>query len=139
MNREKREKERKREKVNHANPPYWLKAKINSNSNTGHFNVLINMACFLLRMFHKHSHISTRPTQLASIPFTIRSKIAYSNQWLRNASSHSPELQKKGGEIQLICGPMFAGKTTELLRRARRYIEAQYKCLWIKVNFYIIF
>jgi thymidine kinase len=31
-------------------------------------------------------------------------------------------LQKQmGGEIQMILGPMFAGKTTELLRRVRRY------------------
>jgi thymidine kinase len=30
----------------------------------------------------------------------------------------------RGGEIQLILGPMFSGKTTELLRRMRRYAVA---------------
>ena len=34
------------------------------------------------------------------------------------------------GQIELILGPMFAGKTTELLRRTRRF--AQYKkCLLV--------
>eukprot|EP00761_Pharyngomonas_kirbyi_P013555 gb/GECH01013584.1/.p1 GENE.gb/GECH01013584.1/~~gb/GECH01013584.1/.p1 ORF type:complete len:220 (+),score=44.22 gb/GECH01013584.1/:1-660(+) len=37
-----------------------------------------------------------------------------------------------GGHIQLIIGPMFAGKTTELIRRIKRYTIAQKKCLLIK-------
>jgi thymidine kinase len=36
------------------------------------------------------------------------------------------------GEIQLILGPMFSGKSTELLRRIRRYTIAKRKCLVIK-------
>jgi len=36
------------------------------------------------------------------------------------------------GQIQLILGPMFSGKTTELLRRIQRYSIAQAKCLLIK-------
>jgi len=36
------------------------------------------------------------------------------------------------GEIQLILGPMFSGKTTELLRRMRRYQIARRKCVLIK-------
>ncbi|KAL0483902.1 thymidine kinase [Acrasis kona] len=36
------------------------------------------------------------------------------------------------GNIQLIMGPMFAGKSTELLRRVKRYQIAKKKCLLIK-------
>jgi thymidine kinase len=36
------------------------------------------------------------------------------------------------GHIELILGPMFSGKTTELLRRLRRYEIARHKCLLIK-------
>ena len=36
------------------------------------------------------------------------------------------------GSLQVIFGPMFSGKTTELMRRIRRYKIAQRKCLVIK-------
>lgn len=36
------------------------------------------------------------------------------------------------GQIQIIFGPMFSGKTTELIRRLRRYQIAKYKCLIVK-------
>ncbi|OQS07609.1 thymidine kinase, cytosolic-like isoform X1 [Thraustotheca clavata] len=36
------------------------------------------------------------------------------------------------GELQLIIGPMFSGKTTELIRRMRRYHHAQLKCLVVR-------
>jgi thymidine kinase len=36
-----------------------------------------------------------------------------------------------GGKIQLICGPMFAGKTNELLRRIKKY-KVKVNCLLIK-------
>lgn len=39
---------------------------------------------------------------------------------------------QRGGEIQLILGSMFSGKTTELLRRIQRYDIAQRKCRVIK-------
>merc|ERR1712130_312216 len=42
-------------------------------------------------------------------------------------SSDSPN-----GTIQIIFGPMFSGKTTELMRRVRRYNIAQKKCVVIK-------
>ncbi len=38
------------------------------------------------------------------------------------------------GEIQLIVGPMFSGKTTELLRRLRRYTIADRSCLLLKYH-----
>ncbi|XP_060063456.1 thymidine kinase, cytosolic-like [Ylistrum balloti] len=38
------------------------------------------------------------------------------------------------GQIQLIIGPMFSGKTTELMRRLKRYQIANYKCLVIKYS-----
>lgn len=36
------------------------------------------------------------------------------------------------GQIQIIFGPMFSGKTTELMRRLKRYQIAKHKCLIIK-------
>lgn len=45
-----------------------------------------------------------------------------------------PQLPKLKGHIELIIGPMFAGKSTELLRRVRRHEIAGSKCLRIKYN-----
>lgn len=42
------------------------------------------------------------------------------------------KMEHSRGEIQLIFGPMFSGKSTELLRRIRRYTVAQRKCLVLK-------
>ena len=42
------------------------------------------------------------------------------------------EFLRTTGHIQLILGPMFAGKTTELIRRLNRYKIAQKKVLFIK-------
>ncbi|XP_062869123.1 thymidine kinase, cytosolic [Trichomycterus rosablanca] len=39
---------------------------------------------------------------------------------------------KTKGQIQVIFGPMFSGKSTELMRRVRRFQIAQYTCLVIK-------
>ncbi|KAL4241010.1 Thymidine kinase [Mactra antiquata] len=39
---------------------------------------------------------------------------------------------QKAGHIQVIFGPMFSGKTTELMRRMKRYQIANYKCIVIK-------
>ncbi|KAM9769083.1 thymidine kinase, cytosolic [Menidia menidia] len=39
---------------------------------------------------------------------------------------------KARGQIQVIFGPMFSGKSTELMRRVRRFQIAQYKCLVVK-------
>ncbi|XP_046359415.2 thymidine kinase, cytosolic-like [Haliotis rufescens] len=36
------------------------------------------------------------------------------------------------GQIQIIFGPMFSGKTTELMRRMKRYQVANYSCLIVK-------
>lgn len=36
------------------------------------------------------------------------------------------------GQIQVILGPMFAGKSTELIRRIKRYNYSKYKCIMIK-------
>ncbi|XP_048847179.1 thymidine kinase, cytosolic-like [Brienomyrus brachyistius] len=40
--------------------------------------------------------------------------------------------RKIRGQIQVIFGPMFSGKSTELMRRVRRFQIAQYRCLVIK-------
>eukprot|EP00055_Hartaetosiga_balthica_P005182 m.14806 g.14806 ORF g.14806 m.14806 type:complete len:197 (-) comp4374_c0_seq1:918-1508(-) len=38
------------------------------------------------------------------------------------------------GSVQLICGPMFSGKSTELLRRLRRLELADYSCLLVNYS-----
>ena len=43
-----------------------------------------------------------------------------------------PKHQFLDGQIQLILGPMFSGKSTELIRRLKRYEVAQYKVLIVK-------
>lgn len=45
---------------------------------------------------------------------------------------HSMHHHQKKGQLQVIFGPMFSGKTTELLRRIKRYQVATYSCLVIK-------
>ncbi|CAL1278768.1 unnamed protein product [Larinioides sclopetarius] len=47
-----------------------------------------------------------------------------------NVNLNNPSRQK--GQIQVIFGPMFSGKTTELIRRLRRYQIAKHKCLIVK-------
>lgn len=36
------------------------------------------------------------------------------------------------GQIQVIFGPMFSGKTTELIRRCKRYQLTNYNCIMVK-------
>lgn len=36
------------------------------------------------------------------------------------------------GEVQLILGPMFSGKTSELIRKYSRYVIAEKKCVMVK-------
>ncbi|XP_069786087.1 thymidine kinase, cytosolic [Narcine bancroftii] len=52
------------------------------------------------------------------------------NLSLSDVSLSSPNKVK--GQIQLIFGPMFSGKSTELMRRVRRFQIAQYQCLLVK-------
>ena len=47
-------------------------------------------------------------------------------------SSSSSQKRHDDGEIQLILGPMFAGKTTELFRRMRRQRYAKQEIILIK-------
>eukprot|EP00041_Stephanoeca_diplocostata_P015195 m.288391 g.288391 ORF g.288391 m.288391 type:complete len:226 (+) comp19960_c0_seq11:177-854(+) len=48
-----------------------------------------------------------------------------------NTTTHCPR-PSSDGSIQLILGPMFSGKSTELLRRIKRYSIAKNRCLVIK-------
>ncbi|KFM57705.1 Thymidine kinase, cytosolic, partial [Stegodyphus mimosarum] len=41
---------------------------------------------------------------------------------------------RSNGHIQVIFGPMFSGKTTELIRRLKRYQIANHQCLIIKYS-----
>lgn len=47
-------------------------------------------------------------------------------------SSFQNALEPFSGSIELIIGPMFSGKTTELLRRIKRHSLAKRKCIVIK-------
>lgn len=48
-------------------------------------------------------------------------------------NTHVPSTTNRG-RIQLILGPMFSGKTTELIRRLKRFQFAKHKCLIIKYH-----
>ena len=50
---------------------------------------------------------------------------------VQNTSSRTHS-SSRHGQIQLIFGPMFSGKTTELIRRINRYTIAKENCLLIK-------
>jgi len=41
---------------------------------------------------------------------------------------------ESSGHIEVILGPMFSGKTTELVRRIRRYTIAKHRCVVIKYS-----
>jgi thymidine kinase len=43
-------------------------------------------------------------------------------------------MQQPLGHIELIIGPMFAGKTTELQQRVKRYSHANHRCLVVKFS-----
>ncbi|XP_072737479.1 thymidine kinase, cytosolic isoform X2 [Ciconia boyciana] len=45
---------------------------------------------------------------------------------------HPGSPSRPRGQIQVIFGPMFSGKSTELMRRVRRFQLAQYRCLLVK-------
>uniref|UniRef100_A0A1B6CY01 Thymidine kinase n=1 Tax=Clastoptera arizonana TaxID=38151 RepID=A0A1B6CY01_9HEMI len=45
-----------------------------------------------------------------------------------NGFNCEPSVLQKKGQIQVIFGPMFSGKTTELIRRLKRYQFANYRC-----------
>ena len=49
--------------------------------------------------------------------------------WTKFCRKHE---MNKSGSIEAIIGPMFSGKTTELLRRVRRYSHRQKSCVVVK-------
>ena len=53
-----------------------------------------------------------------------------------NGETNGPPVpcMKNQGRIQIILGPMFSGKTTELIRRLKRFQLANQKCLIIKYH-----
>lgn len=46
----------------------------------------------------------------------------------------SSSAKNMSGQIQMILGPMFSGKSTELIRRLKRLQIAKYKCLTVKYS-----
>ena len=47
-------------------------------------------------------------------------------------TNYTHQALKQKGRIELIIGPMFAGKSTELLRRVKRHEISGSRCLRIK-------
>ncbi|CAD5117465.1 DgyrCDS6233 [Dimorphilus gyrociliatus] len=47
-------------------------------------------------------------------------------------SNNFHQMHRGGGRIQIIFGPMFSGKTSELIRRMKRFQVANYHCLVVK-------
>lgn len=48
------------------------------------------------------------------------------------SEAKAPHIFRQRGRIELIIGPMFAGKSTELLRRVKRHQISGKDCLRIK-------
>ena len=69
-----------------------------------------------------------------SLPgMNFRNSLSLSQRWTScSLTMRSVSSLMKGGSLELIFGPMFSGKTTELLRRMRRYKFATKSCLLIK-------
>lgn len=70
-------------------------------------------------------------------PYINKSK--YCTSHINNNQTISPQHRYSNpyysnGEIQLIYGPMFSGKTSELIRRIRRYTSAKRRCIIIKYS-----
>jgi len=51
------------------------------------------------------------------------------NEKVAIAENYKPAYR---GQLQMIIGPMFAGKSTELLRRMDRHKHSGMKCLYVK-------
>jgi len=49
-------------------------------------------------------------------------------------SELNENMQQSSGHIELIIGPMFAGKTTELHQRTKRYQHANHRCVVVKFS-----
>lgn len=55
------------------------------------------------------------------------------NPFARNRRSKmAPRMREVTGHVQLIVGPMFSGKSTELIRCMRRFQHAKLACLVVK-------
>lgn len=76
------------------------------------------------QLFCGVQHLSSRSLLVSGHPLGIIDKL-YSQNVARSTL-------KPTGEIQLIVGPMFAGKSTEMLRRVRRFEHARLRCMVIK-------
>ena len=80
-------------------------------------------------------HMSTSVTQLkgqvhrAVCSTGYRSSTCSKGDWLTFVLAlFRPPLHR---QLQLILGPMFSGKSTELIRRVRRYEHARQRCLLV--------
>ena len=57
--------------------------------------------------------------------------MAFSSQSSRHVMVSAANVSAEGN-IDLVIGPMFSGKTTELVRRVRRHLAASKKCILVK-------
>ena len=66
--------------------------------------------------------LSEGPLHLADETLSMSEKLAASE-------IYKPDFK---GSLELIIGPMFAGKSTELLRRVKRHAISGKTCLYVK-------
>ena len=71
---------------------------------------------------------------MKTTPNNTSHKSASSQPRSRNQSSNNIYRLAKHGKIQVICGPMFSGKSTELLRQMRVFEVAHHRSLLIKYS-----
>ena len=62
-------------------------------------------------------------------PHHLNDETLSMNEKLAASAVYKPEFK---GMLELIIGPMFAGKSTELLRRVKRHAISGKSCLYVK-------
>jgi len=72
------------------------------------------------------------PTETLDEQFAEENSLNYQQERVGGSQGGVGEGGRRRGEIQVILGPMFSGKTTELQRRIRRYKVADHQCLIVK-------
>ena len=87
---------------------------------------------FFQRKYHRYLRLFSQSLLLQQPKkINLRSSSFFSSS---SSLSFSDDFTRKReiGEIQMVLGPMFSGKTTELFRRIKRYAVAQRQCVVIK-------
>eukprot|EP00035_Acanthoeca_spectabilis_P035607 m.35526 g.35526 ORF g.35526 m.35526 type:complete len:295 (+) comp7451_c0_seq1:210-1094(+) len=88
-----------------------------------------------LSWFARVGRSSTRQSHSAPTPpAASAAQASWESPGRHKSSVSGTTAAQRRGEIQLIMGPMFAGKSTELVRRLKRYMYANLNCVVLKHN-----